>query len=86
MNKRKATVKLKPQRPADRIWDVVERVRVCMMTTRFSAGLRARPLEARPHRDEGTIWFLTDGRQLVCPRLCQGRETLAPRGVLGTFG
>jgi hypothetical protein len=33
-----------------------------MMTTRFSAGLRARPLEARADRDESVIWFLTDLR------------------------
>jgi general stress protein 26 len=55
-------VKPKPQRSADRIWDVVEKVSVCMMTTRFSGGLRARPLEPRADRDEGTIWFLTDRR------------------------
>jgi general stress protein 26 len=53
---------MKPQRPADRIWDVVAKARVCMMTTRFSGGLRARPLEARADRQEGTIWFLTDRR------------------------
>jgi hypothetical protein len=29
------------------IWEVVERVGVCMMTTLFLEGLRARPLEAR---------------------------------------
>jgi general stress protein 26 len=46
----------------NRVWEVVERVGVCMMTTRFSKGLRARPLEARPNRDEGVIWFLTDRR------------------------
>ena len=33
-----------------------------MMTTRFSKGLRARPLEARADRDESVIWFLTDLR------------------------
>ena len=33
-----------------------------MMTTRFSGGLRARPLEARADRDETTIWFLSDRR------------------------
>lgn len=53
---------MKPQRPEDRIWDVVEKVGVCMMTTRFSGGLRARPLEARLDSDEGTVWFLTDRR------------------------
>jgi general stress protein 26 len=35
-----------------------------MLTTRFNGGLRARPLEARPDRDENVIWFLTDKRGL----------------------
>jgi general stress protein 26 len=35
-----------------------------MMATRFESGLRARPLEARPDRDENVIWFLTDRRGL----------------------
>ena len=56
------TVPLKPRPSPDRIWDVVEKVSVCMMTTRFSGGLRARPLEVRPDREKGTIWFLTDRR------------------------
>jgi general stress protein 26 len=43
-----------------RIWDVIEKVGVCMMTTRSADGLRARPLEARPDRDAGLIWFVTD--------------------------
>lgn len=33
-----------------------------MLTTRASAGLRARPLEARPDRSVGLIWFVTDRR------------------------
>ena len=44
----------------DRVWGIIERVGVCMLTTRFSHGLRARPLEARPDRDDGRIWFVTD--------------------------
>ena len=44
----------------DRVWDIVERVGVCMLTTRFAGGLRARPLEARPDRKAGLIWFVTD--------------------------
>ncbi|MGH6769332.1 MAG: pyridoxamine 5'-phosphate oxidase family protein [Xanthobacteraceae bacterium] len=46
----------------DRVWDIVEKVGVCMLTTRFGGGLRARPLEARPNRDAGLIWFVTDLR------------------------
>jgi general stress protein 26 len=49
-------------RPIDRVWDIIEKVGIAMLTTRFSGGLRARPLEARPDRDAGIIWFLTDSR------------------------
>src|SRR3954469_1087510 len=44
----------------DRVWDIIEKVGVCMLTTQFSGGLRARPLEARPDRDAGLIFFVTD--------------------------
>jgi general stress protein 26 len=45
-----------------RVWDIIERVGTCMLTTNSAAGLRARPLEARPHRSSGLIWFVTDFR------------------------
>jgi general stress protein 26 len=45
-----------------RVWDIIEKVGVGMLTTRFDGGLRARPLEARPDRDAGVIWFVTDVR------------------------
>lgn len=44
----------------DRVWDIIEKVSVCMLTTQFVDGLRARPLEARPDRDAGLIFFVTD--------------------------
>jgi general stress protein 26 len=53
---------MKGEDDAGRIWDIVERVGVCMLTTRGSRGLRARPLEARPDRNAKTIWFITDVR------------------------
>jgi general stress protein 26 len=46
----------------DRIWQLIERVGVCMLTTHASAGLRARPVEPRPDRNAGVIWFVTDLR------------------------
>ena len=46
----------------DRVWDIIEKVGVCMLTTQFDGGLRARPLEARPDRDAGLIFFVTDIR------------------------
>jgi general stress protein 26 len=51
----------------DRIWDIVEKVGVCMLTTHAEGeALRARPLEARPDRSAGLIWFVTDR--------CSGKE------------
>ncbi|MET0925563.1 MAG: pyridoxamine 5'-phosphate oxidase family protein [Xanthobacteraceae bacterium] len=46
----------------ERVWDIIEKVGVCMLTTRFAGGLRARPLEARPNRAASLIWFITDLR------------------------
>src|SRR6185503_7771899 len=45
-----------------RVWDIIEKVGVCMLTTQFVGGLRARPVEARPDRDAGLIFFVTDIR------------------------
>jgi general stress protein 26 len=44
----------------DRVWEIIGRVGVCMLTTRFAGGLLARPLEARPDRDDGRIRFVTN--------------------------
>jgi general stress protein 26 len=44
----------------DRIWQIIEEVGVCMLTTRIKGGLRARPLEARPDRDLDRLLFVTD--------------------------
>ena len=43
-----------------RVWDIIEKVGVGMLTTRFDGGLRARPLQPRPDRDAGVIFFVTD--------------------------
>jgi|SRR5947209_3420615 len=43
-----------------RVWDIIEKVGVCMLTTQFVGGLRARPLEARLDRNAGSIFFVTD--------------------------
>src|ERR1039457_4169577 len=43
-----------------RVWDIIEKVGVCMLTTQFAGGLRARPIEARIDRDAGLIFFVTD--------------------------
>jgi general stress protein 26 len=45
-----------------RVWDILEKNSTGMLVTRFSSGQRARPLDARPDRDAGAIYFLTDVR------------------------
>jgi general stress protein 26 len=44
----------------DRVWAIVEKAGVGMLTTHAAGRLRARPLEARPDRDAGLIFFVTD--------------------------
>ena len=46
----------------DRVWDIIERVGVGMLTTRFAGGLRARPLEARPDRAAGGASYAVSWR------------------------
>jgi general stress protein 26 len=55
------STQLKSDRHPDpqRVWDIIAQVQVCMLVTQFSAGLRARPVEARL-RGDGQIYFLTD--------------------------
>ena len=63
------------QASIERIWSVIEEARVCMMAMQFSDGLRVRPMEALPARDENAICFLTDRRGLreddveMCPEV-----------------
>ena len=53
---------MKESYPISRVWDIVEKARIGMLTTHFNGGLRARPLEARTDRTAGIIWFVTDVR------------------------
>jgi len=46
----------------DRVWQIIEKVGVGMLTTQSARGFRARPVEARPDREAGVIWFVTDVR------------------------
>jgi general stress protein 26 len=47
---------------ASRVWDVIEKAGTCMLVTEFAGGLRGRPLQPRPDRGAGLIWFVTDVR------------------------
>jgi general stress protein 26 len=47
-----------------RIWELLESTGAGMLTTQFAEGLRARPMEPRPDRGNGVIYFITDVRGL----------------------
>ena len=67
------------QEAISRVWDIIEQAGVGMLTTRFGGGLRARPLEPRPERDEGAIYFVTDVRG------AQGRRDRSGAGSLSSL-
>lgn len=46
----------------DRVWEMMEDMRICMLVTREGETLRARPMDAHPSREEGCVWFLSDRR------------------------
>jgi general stress protein 26 len=46
----------------DRVWEIMEDVAVCMVTTHAGGRMRARPMHAIPDRDAGCIFFVTDTR------------------------
>jgi general stress protein 26 len=50
----------RPDDKLDRVWNIIEKVGIALLTTQSPGGLRARPLEARPERTAGLIWFVTD--------------------------
>jgi general stress protein 26 len=50
------------QDKTERVWDIIDKAGVCMLTTHSDGGLRARPVEPRPDRQAGLIWFITDLR------------------------
>lgn len=56
----------------DRIGQITEKVGVCMLTTRFGRGLRARPLEARPDRSHDRLLFVQTSTALSMMRSTGG--------------
>ena len=44
----------------DKIWELAKSIDICMLVTWDGERQRARPLSARPDREDGRIYFLTD--------------------------
>ena len=49
-----------PEEVRDRIWELAEKIDVCMFTTWDGAEQQSRPLSARVRRGEHAIYFLVD--------------------------
>ena len=49
-----------PAEIVDRIWELAEKIDICMFTTWDGENQRSRPMSARVVRDENAIHFLTD--------------------------
>jgi len=48
---------------ADRAWKLMDKVSICMLTTRDGQRLRSRPMAASPRPAENAVYFLTDARR-----------------------
>ena len=46
----------------ERVWDLMEKISICMLTTWDGNNLHSRPMDARSRRAENAIYFLTDAR------------------------
>lgn len=51
---------LPPDEAVDRIWELAEKIDICMLTTWDGEKQRSRPMSARVRREEHAIYFLTD--------------------------
>ncbi|SFV29769.1 General stress protein 26 [Devosia crocina] len=51
---------LSPQEATDRIWELADKIDICMLTTWNGSNQRSRPMSARVRREENAIYFLTD--------------------------
>ncbi len=58
-----------PAEIEDRIWELVEKIDICMLTTWNGQEQRSRPMSARPRRDEHAIYFLTDSSGEKTPEI-----------------
>ena len=47
----------------DRVWDLMERMSICMLTTHDGDHIRSRPMGAFVRREEDAVYFLTDARR-----------------------
>src|SRR6218665_1631864 len=47
---------------SDRVWQLMDKISICMLTTWDGKDLHSRPMDARARPAENQIYFLTDAR------------------------
>jgi general stress protein 26 len=47
----------------DRVWELMDGMSICMLTTHDGDELRSRPMRAMPRRQENAVYFLADARR-----------------------
>jgi general stress protein 26 len=47
----------------DRVWNMMDKISICMLTTHDGDELRSRPMSAMPRREENALYFLADARR-----------------------
>ena len=45
---------------SDRVWELMKKISICMLTTRDGDQLRSRPMGAYVRQEDNTVYFLTD--------------------------
>ena len=50
------------ERDIDRVWEIMDDIPICMVTTHAGGTMRSRPMHAIPEHDEGCVYFVTDTR------------------------
>lgn len=45
---------------ADRVWEIIKSIDIAMLVTRWSEGLRGRPMSTIPTQEKGLIYILTE--------------------------
>lgn len=76
----------------DRVWDIIEEVSICMVTTVAAQALRSRPMHALADREADCIWFITDTRGAkdeeiaANPQVCLGFADVADNTYLSVTG
>ncbi|MEZ5786248.1 MAG: pyridoxamine 5'-phosphate oxidase family protein [Xanthobacteraceae bacterium] len=51
-----------PSEDANKVWDLIENIPICMLVTHDGDEVRSRPMVAFARRDDDAVHFLTDAR------------------------